>query len=299
MKVRYAGLMVTLLLAILLAGCGGEGTPTVPPTPKEVAVTTTPDATVIPGALTLTPPPLATPPPRPSVGLSATLTLPGTPPPSLNLTPAPANPTSTVTTNQTPAIPSGPTPTSDARAVPIAQAAVKQMQAYKSYHFTAVTSDTAQTTTIGGDYVAPDRLSVQTSLGGQTVQQIVISSDVYLNSGTGWAKSAVDASTLLTLARLWNTVVAVNGVTLVGDEQLGEEPVTHLRAVADVADTASLPGGTAGTAGRLMVDSWVDKGSNAVRRISLTTSIAGQTAYTVDATYINFDEQVTVNAPTP
>lgn len=262
---------VVALLAALLAGCGGDTTPTVPPTPKEVALTTTPEGTLSPGIAPASPPPLASPQPRP----------------------APSNLTPGIPT------PGGPTPTSDPRAVPIAQAALEQMQGYHSFHFTVVTSDTSQITTIEGDYVAPDRLSVRTALGGTSVQQIVIGSDVYLNSGSGWAKSNVDASALLSLAKLWSILLAVNGVTFVGDEQLGEEPVTHLRASADVHDTASIPGGQPGQPGSLLVDSWVGKSTNAVRRISLTTSVAGQVVYHVDANYSGFNEQIEVKVPTP
>ncbi len=173
------------------------------------------------------------------------------------------------------------------------------MQGYKSYHFTVVTTDTSQTTSIEGDYVAPDRLSVHTALGGSTVQQIIIGSNVYLNSGSGWAKSDVDASALLTLAKLWSILLAVNGVTLVGDEQIGGAAVTHLRASANVPDTAGIPGGQSGQPGSLLVDSWISKSDNAVLRINLTTSVAGQIAYQVAADYSDFNKQVTITAPTP
>lgn len=278
---RYRVMVMLVLLAALLAGCG-DSTPTVPVTPKELALTTTPDSTVLPSRAT-TPSPLASPQIRPTAGNS-------------NPNPTTAPPVALTSTN---GLPVGPTPTSDARAVPIAQSAVTQMQSYKSYHFTVVTTDTSQTTTIEGDYVAPDRLSVRTSLGGTTVQQIIIGSDVYLNSGSGWAKSDVDASTLVALAKLWSMLLAVNGVTLVGDEQIGGTAVTHLRASAAVADTASIPGGQPGQPGSLLVDTWVGKSDNAVLRINLTTSVAGQVAYQVVANYSDFNKQVTIAAPTP
>ncbi len=265
---RYRVMVMLAALAVLLAGCGGDSTPTLPVTPNALT-------------LTITPPPLASSQPRPTTGNPNSTSV-----PSVAITP-------------TIALPSGPTPTSDPRAVPIAQAAVTQMQTYKSYHFTIVTTDTSQTTTITGDYVAPDRLSVQTALSGTTVQQIMIGSNVYLNSGSGWAKSNVDASALLALAKLWSMLLAVNGVTLVGDEQIGGVAVTHLRASAAVPDTASVPGGQPGQPGSLLVDSWVSKQDNAVIRINLTTTVAGQVAYQVAANYNSFNKQVTITAPTP
>ncbi len=268
---HWTAVAAIALLVALLAGCGSDSTPVVSTPTPAAALTTTVGVILSPSIVATNPKPLVSPPPPAPIG----------------------NPSPTSLSA------AGPTPTSDPRAVPIAQAAVAQMQSYKSYHFTVVTTDTSQTTTITGDYVAPDRLSVQTALGGSTVQQIIIGSDVYLNSGSGWAKSDVDASTLLALAKLWSMLLAVNGVTLVGDEQLGGTAVTHLRASATVADTASIPGGQPGQAGSLLVDSWVSKRDNAVLRINLTTSVGGQVAYQVEANYSDFNKQVTITAPTP
>ena len=92
---------------------------------------------------------------------------------------------------------------------------------------------------------------------------------------------------------------AVNGVTLVGDGQIDGAAVTHLRASAAVADTASIPGGQPGQPGSLLVDTWVRKTDNAVLRINLTTSVAGQVAYQVAANYGDFNKQVRIAAPTP
>lgn len=280
MRRTYLAIVAGLLLAVTLAGCGGDATPTPAPTPKELVATVTPPAALptlatspTAPAAPATPPAIATPPQRPTAeGLGSS-----TPPPSSQ---------------------AAASPTSDPAAVPIAQTAQQQMSKYKSFHFiTTITDPNQQITNIAGDYVAPNRLQVQTTMAEQTAEQIVIGSDVYIKGDNGWAKSEVDASTLLQLAQLWNRYIAVNGITLVGSEQLDGVAVKHLRAKASVADTAGLPGGAVGQPADLTTDSWIATDTNAVLRITLSNAVLGQAAYQVDVRYSDFDKNVQIAAP--
>jgi outer membrane lipoprotein-sorting protein len=277
-KARSAALTLALVSmgAMGLAGCGGDTATSTP-----VAATAT---SAVTAPATATKPVTTNPTATTAMAVESTAT-----------TSTPQQPTATTA--------SGSGTGNSADALTLLKDSAAAMKNVKTFHIKLAVDASDATTNIEGDMQLPDMMRLSATVGGQTIQIIVIGGHSYTQipgGGDSYIEGPFDSS-LLTATDASAVGDFAQSATVVGDETIDGVNTTHVKFSydADKAAQAALEAmGTPTTAtndlGMANAEMWIEKDTNYIRQFKVTSTTAGATS-TTTVNYSNLNE--TINPP--
>lgn len=219
-----------------------------------------------------------------------------------------ANPTATTATTvdatATTAVAEQPTTSTgganSADALALLKDSAAAMKTVKTFHIKLVVESAGATNNIEGDMQLPDMMRLSAVAGGQTIQIIVIGGSSYTQvpgAGDSYIEGPFDSS-LLTTTNSTSVGDYAQSATIVGDETIDGASTTHVKFSydADKAAQAALaamgtPTTTTSNLGMADAEMWVEKGTNYIRQLKVTSTTAGATS-TTTVNYSKLNETI-------
>lgn len=189
--------------------------------------------------------------------------------------------------------------------------ATSSMAALSSYQASGSLSDTSANTAYNFDaaVIAPDKASITIRSSGTTprpqYRAVFYGFTLYTSAdgGTSWQKDSSSGPLVhLALASLWsgfdaNAITSTTAVRLLGHEQAGDEPTSHLQTdLASITRAHSLLRTFNLSSYSGSVDLWVSDRDATIRRIKADIS-DGKHHYLLDLSFSNFNGAVQINQP--
>jgi hypothetical protein len=169
------------------------------------------------------------------------------------------------------------------------------MKDITSYHF--VTHDTTgqQGGGLEGDFESPDKLRMVTQMGGKGPAEIlVIGKDWYTkqpgNSSYVKTDSLAPYGSAAPLEQLLMISPTITSTTKIGDEQVEEIDVVHIRFNFDASNSLGLATEVVPALGEAHGEVWIDKSTYNIHQQALSLGSTPQTIVTI---YSKFNESVT------